>query len=282
MASAKSSIELNLVRATQTNSAIPNEGLTPEQLKIINHSGSRLLVLGQAGSGKTTTLIAAIAHSISQGVNPNAILAITYGRESASKLRDQIASANPTLHTVAEPIARTFHSIAFMILNDPINIESAGEKRFVLLSGAEQDAQIRQLLELDAANPATTLWPAELTPALTTRGFAKEVREFISRATERGSSPEELTSFAKKYDQKYWPAICEFWQKYKDAMALRDGTTSHSFNRVDPSEIVVLAAEKLEANPKLLEKYRKIFEVIYVDEFQESDRAQRKLLQLLS
>ena len=282
MASAKSSIELNLVRATQANSAIPNERLTLEQLKIINHSGSRLLVLGQAGSGKTTTLIAAIAHRISQGVNPNAILAITYGRESASKLRDQIASANPALHTVAEPIARTFHSIAFMILNDPINIESAGEKRFVLLSGAEQDAQIRQLLELDAANPDSTLWPAELTPALTTRGFAKEVREFISRATERGSSPEELTSFAKKYDQKYWPAICEFWQKYKDAMALRDGTTSHSFNRVDPSEIIVLAAEKLEANPKLLEKYRKIFEVIYVDEFQESDRAQRKLLQLLS
>ena len=282
MASAKSSVELNLVRATQANSAIPNERLTPEQLKIINHSGSRLLVLGQAGSGKTTTLIAAIAHRISQGVNPNAILAITYGRESASKLRDQIASANPALHTVAEPIARTFHSIAFMILNDPINIESAGEKRFVLLSGAEQDAQIRQLLELDAANPTTTLWPAELTAALTTRGFAKEVREFISRATERGSSPEELTSFAKKYDQKYWPAICEFWQKYKDAMALRDGTTSHSFNRVDPSEIIVLAAEKLEANPKLLEKYRKIFEVIYVDEFQESDRAQRKLLQLLS
>jgi type II secretory ATPase GspE/PulE/Tfp pilus assembly ATPase PilB-like protein len=75
VASAKSSIELNLVRATQANSAIPNERLTPEQLKIINHSGSRLLVLGQAGSGKTTTLIAAIAHRISQGVNPNAILA---------------------------------------------------------------------------------------------------------------------------------------------------------------------------------------------------------------
>jgi superfamily I DNA/RNA helicase len=282
VASAKSSIELNLVRSAATNAQIPKEKLTLEQLKIINHSGSRLLVLGQAGSGKTTTLIAAIAHRISQGVNPNAILAITYGRESASKLRDQIASANPALHTVAEPIARTFHSIAFMILNDPINIESAGEKRFVLLSGAEQDAQIRQLLELDAANPAATLWPKELIPALATRGFAKEVREFISRATERGSSPEELTSFAKKYDQKYWPAICEFWQKYKDAMALRDGTTSHSFNRVDPSEIIVLAAEKLEANPKLLEKYRKIFEVIYVDEFQESDRAQRKLLQLLS
>jgi len=282
VASAKSSTELNLVRSSSFDSQIKKEKLTAEQLKVVNHSGSRLLVLGQAGSGKTTTLIAAIAHRVSQGVNPNSILAITYGRESASRLRDQIASANPTLHTVAEPIARTFHSIAFMILNDPVNLESGSEKRYVLLSGAEQDAQIRQLLELDAANPAATLWPKEFVMALTTRGFAKEVREFISRATERGSSPQELTAFAKKYDQKYWPAICQFWQKYKDAMALRDGTTSHSFNRVDPSEIVVLATEKLEANPNLLEKYRKMFEVIYVDEFQESDRAQRKLLQLLA
>jgi superfamily I DNA/RNA helicase/RecB family exonuclease len=282
VASAKNSIELTLVRSSALTSSIAKEKLTAEQLKVINHSGSRLLVLGKAGSGKTTTLVAAIAHRIAQGVDANSILAITYGRDSASKLRDQIASANPTLHTVAEPIARTFHSIAFMILNDPINLENGGEKRFVLLSGAEQDAQIRQLLELDAANPSATLWPRELVPALTTRGFAKEVREFISRATERGSSPQELTAFAKKYDQKYWPAICEFWQKYKNAMALRDGTTSHSFNRVDPSEIIVLATEKLEANPKLLEKYRKLFEVIYVDEFQESDRAQRKLLQLLS
>lgn len=65
-------------------------------------------------------------------------------------------------------------------------------------------------------------------------------------------------------------------------MALRDGTTTHSLNRIDPSEIIIAAAEKLESNPALLEHYRKLFQIIYVDEFQESDRAQRRLLQLLS
>lgn len=256
--------------------------LTPAQLEVVNHRSSQLLVLGQAGSGKTSTLIAAIANRIAAGEDPNKILALTYGRQSASKLRDQIASANPTAHTVAEPIARTFHSIAFMILNDPINLESSNDKKYVLLSGAEQDAQIRQLLELDAANPAQSNWPQDLIPALTTKGFAKELREFIGRATERGSSPAELNKFAKKYDQKYWPAISQFWQRYQNVMALRDATTTHSFNRVDPSEIVVLAVDKLESNQRLLEKYQKLFQIIYVDEFQESDRAQRKLLQLLS
>ncbi len=282
MASVKDNLELKLIRSTSLAKNLELKDLTPAQLEVVNHRTSQLLVLGQAGSGKTSTLIAAIANRIAAGEDPNKILALTYGRQSASKLRDQIASANPIVHTVAEPIARTFHSIAFMILNDPINLESSADKKYVLLSGAEQDAQIRQLLELDAANPAQSNWPQDLIPALTTKGFAKELREFIGRATERGSSPEELSKFAKKYDQKYWPAICQFWERYQNAMALRDATTTHSFNRVDPSEIVVLAVDKLESNQRLLQKYQKLFQIIYVDEFQESDRAQRKLLQLLS
>ena len=282
MASVKDNLELKLIRSTSLAKNLELKDLTPAQLEVVNHRTSQLLVLGQAGSGKTSTLIAAIANRIAAGEDPNKILALTYGRQSASKLRDQIASANPTAHTVAEPIARTFHSVAFMILNDPINLESSADKKYVLLSGAEQDAQIRQLLELDAANPAQSNWPQDLIPALTTKGFAKELREFIGRATERGSSPAELSKFAKKYDQKYWPAICQFWDRYQNAMALRDATTTHSFNRVDPSEIVVLAVDKLESNQRLLEKYQKLFQIIYVDEFQESDRAQRKLLQLLS
>ena len=282
MASVKDNLELKLIRSTSLAKNLELKDLTPAQLEVVNHRTSQLLVLGQAGSGKTSTLIAAIANRIAAGEDPNKILALTYGRQSASKLRDQIASANPTAHTVAEPIARTFHSVAFMILNDPINLESSTDKKYVLLSGAEQDAQIRQLLELDATNPAQSNWPQDLIPALTTKGFAKELREFIGRATERGSSPAELSKFAKKYDQKYWPAICHFWDRYQNAMALRDATTTHSFNRVDPSEIVVLAVDKLESNQRLLEKYQKLFQIIYVDEFQESDRAQRKLLQLLS
>ena len=280
MASAKNTSKLNLVRAPFKNELIDHTQLNDQQKQAINHRGSPLLVLGEAGSGKTTTLISAVAKRISEGQDPNSILVITYGRHSASKLRDQIASANPASHTVSEPIARTFHSIAFLILNDPLaNTDSS---KYVLLSGAEQDAQIRELLAIDAANPAATLWPKELIPALTTRGFAKELRDFIGRATERGSSPAELIKYADKYEQKYWPAICEFWQRYRQSLALRDVTTSASVNRIDPSEIIIAAAEKLESNQNLLDKYRKLFQTIYVDEFQESDRAQRRLLQLLS
>ena len=280
MASAKNTPKLNLVRAPFKTELIDQAQLNDQQKQVITHRGTPLLVLGEAGSGKTTTLITAVSKRISEGQDPNSILVITYGRHSASKLRDQIASANPATHTVSEPIARTFHSIAFLILNDQLGNTDA--KKYVLLSGAEQDAQIRELLAIDAANPDATSWPKELIPALTTRGFAKELRDFIGRATERGSSPAELVKYADKYEQKYWPAICEFWQKYLQSLALRDVTTGAGLNRIDPSEIIIAAVEKLESNPDLLDKYRKLFQVIYVDEFQESDRAQRKLLQLLS
>ena len=280
MASTKNTPKLNLVRAPFKNDLIDHTQLNDQQKQVIAHRGSPLLVLGEAGSGKTTTLITAVSKRISEGQDPNSILVITYGRHSASRLRDQIASANPASHTVSEPIARTFHSIAFLILNDQLT--NTDPSKYVLLSGAEQDAQIRELLAIDAANPAATLWPKELIPALTTRGFAKELRDFIGRATERGSSPAELIKYADKYEQKYWPAICEFWQRYRQSLALRDVTTSASVNRIDPSEIIIAAAEKLEGNQNLLDKYKKLFQTIYVDEFQESDRAQRRLLQLLS
>lgn len=282
MAVGKNTPELKLVRTKFESDLISDSQLTQQQKQVINHRGSQLLVLGPAGSGKSSTLIKAIANRIISGEDPNSILAITYGRSSASKLRDQIASANPEKHTVNEPIARTFHSIAFLILNDQLANNDGVDKKYVLLSGAEQDAQIRQLLLLDAQNPSATTWPAELIPALTTRGFAEELREFISRATERGSSPAELKKYAAKYGQKYWPPICDFWRRYLESMALRDSTTSASLNRIDPSEIIIAALEKLESNSALLDKYRKLFKVIYVDEFQESDRGQRKLLKLLS
>lgn len=282
MADRKSSTNLRLVRAKFESDLIPIEKLNPAQTQVINHRGSPLLVLGAARTGKTTTLINAVANRIKAGDDANTILALTYGRASANKLRDQIAAANLKSHTVSEPIARTFHALAFLILNDSANANNFGEKKYVLLSGAEQDAQIRQLLDLDAGNPELTSWPTELRPALMTRGFTKELREFIARATERGSSPAELKKFASKYAQKYWPAIADFWQRYLDNCELRDGTTTQSLNRIDPSQLIIRACEVLERDLSLQERYRKLFRFIYVDEFQESDRAQRKLLQLIS
>ena len=118
MAASKSTPELKLVRTSLKADLISDEKLTQQQKQVINHRGSQLLVLGSAGSGKSSTLVKAIANRISSGEDPNSILAITYGRSSANKLRDQIASANclSFLPFLSGGVARRLVSLSFAIL----------------------------------------------------------------------------------------------------------------------------------------------------------------------
>jgi superfamily I DNA/RNA helicase len=88
--------------------------LDATQAKAAAHRGSPLLIAGGPGTGKTSVLIEAALSRIAAGQDPDSILLITYGRERASELRDSIALR--TTVTMHEPLARTFHSLAYSIL----------------------------------------------------------------------------------------------------------------------------------------------------------------------
>ena len=77
MASAKNTPKLNLVRAPLKTELIDESQLSDQQKQVITHRSTPLLVLGAAGSGKTTTLITAVSKRISEGQDPNSILVIT-------------------------------------------------------------------------------------------------------------------------------------------------------------------------------------------------------------
>jgi superfamily I DNA/RNA helicase len=76
---ANSKVKVKLVRSPAKSELLAPEQLSAEQNKVINHRSSPLLVLGSAGSGKTTTLVNAVASRVAQGLDANNILAITYG-----------------------------------------------------------------------------------------------------------------------------------------------------------------------------------------------------------
>jgi superfamily I DNA/RNA helicase/RecB family exonuclease len=257
--------------------------LDATQAKAAAHRGSPLLIAGGPGTGKTSVLVEAALSRIAAGQDPDSILLITYGRESASELRDAIALR--TTVTMHEPLARTFHSLAYSILK-----MDSGDNYHepILLSGPEQENFIGQLLEGDVQD-GYRKWPIDLHDGedkkgnpLLTQGFIRELRDLIMRANERGITPEQLAVRGENVGEKYWAPAADFWQRYKEVMAIREDTAGDAKMRIDPSELINVAIAYLQKNEKLRAQLQARFATVMVDEFQESDPAQRKLLDLLS
>ncbi len=249
--------------------------LTPDQAAAIQHRGSPLVIHGGPGTGKTTVLVEAALSRIAQGQNPDSILLLTFGRERASELRDAIALR--TTKTMFEPLARTFHSLAFSI----IKMKAKDDPEPILLSGPEQESYIKELLQGDIADGYKE-WPKDLHAALTTNGFARELRDLILRASERGIGPDELEKLGTTEGEKYWSAAAKFWKRYLNSMVMREISAVDAKLRIDPSELVSRAAIHLHNNPDVLSALRARFTTIMVDEFQESDPAQRALLAMIT
>lgn len=258
--------------------------LNDDQRRAAQHRGTPMILRGGPGTGKTSTLIANALSRIEEGQDPNSILMITYGRERASELRDAVA-----LHTTVamnEPLARTFHSLAFSILKMKMSVD---DPEPILMSGPEQDFYIRQLLEGDLANldeSGVSYWTPDLVdpkaPAIATRGFARELRDLILRAAERNLTPDDLHSMGEKHREKYWQACADFWRRYQGSLVMQEISAGDSKRRIDPSQIVIESFHHLVQNPDLARQLRARFMTILVDEFQESDPAQRMLLRELA
>jgi superfamily I DNA/RNA helicase/RecB family exonuclease len=271
------------IKLTRAPAAPALLDLDATQAKAAAHRATPLLIAGGPGTGKTSVLVEAALSRIAAGQDPDSILLITYGRERASELRDAIALR--TTVTMHEPLARTFHSLAYSILK-----MDSGDNYHepILLSGPEQENFIEQLLEGDVQD-GYRKWPTDLHDGddkkgnpLLTQGFIRELRDLIMRANERGITPEELAVRGEKVGEKYWAPAADFWQRYKEVMAIREDTAGDAKMRIDPSELINVAIAYLQKNEKLRAQLQARFATIMVDEFQESDPAQRKLLDLLS
>jgi superfamily I DNA/RNA helicase/RecB family exonuclease len=247
-----------------------------EQLRVISHRGSPLVVLGGPGTGKTTLIVESSLSRINEGQDPNSILMLTYGRERASELRDAVALKTTAI--MHEPIARTFHSLAFSILKMKAEATTSDP---ILMSGPEQEFFIRDLLDGDV-DLGKNYWPPDLEKALATHGFVGELRDLILRASERNLSPDQLRELGREYGEKYWESAAIFWQQYLNVMDLQADSAGDSKRRIDPSQIVIEAYHHLKEYPSIATDLRARFTTILVDEFQESDPAQRKLLRELA
>jgi superfamily I DNA/RNA helicase/RecB family exonuclease len=249
--------------------------LDPPQRRVVDHQAGALLVVGGPGTGKTTALVEAVAARVAEGVAPDRILVLTFGRRSAARLRERIeARVGVVGRATAEPLVRTFHAYAFGLLRAAA--AGRGEPTPRLLTGPEQDLIIRELL-IDSPED----WPAELRPALRTRAFAGQLRDLLLRSAERGIGPRELAGLGSQRGRPDWVASAAFMREYEQVLALRDATGRVGV-AYDNAELVRAAVALLGQDPDLLATERGRLSFVCVDELADTDPAQLDLLALVA
>ena len=260
------------------------------QQAVVDHRGGPLLVLAGPGTGKTTTLVEAVTRRIAEGVAPEEVLVLTFSRKAAVELRDRMTARAGAGSAGSDggaggggaggggggvPQATTFHSFCYALVRAHQDAELFADP-IRLLSGPEQDVMVRDLLAggaEDARNGFGIRWPDELRACLTTRGFADEVRAVLARARELGLGEDELRRFAAGVGRPDWHAAADFLAEYLDVLDAQ--------GVLDYSELVhraVLLAER----PEVREQLRRQYRVVYVDEYQDTDPAQVRLLRALA
>jgi superfamily I DNA/RNA helicase/RecB family exonuclease len=265
-------------RLVQLEAAAPvvRPRLDPTQQAVVDHAGGPLLVLAGPGTGKTTTIVEAVAARIERGADPERMLVLTFSRKAAAELRTRITAR--VGRTIREPVARTFHSYAFGVLRRAALLR--GEPAPRLLTSAEQDAVVADLLRGDVEEDGVR-WPAELSAALGTDGFRDELRDLLLRATERGVDSRRLAAWGRERGLPHWVAAAAFLRQYQDvtffATVARGGASGY-----DPAELVRTAIDELREDPQLLRGERERAGWLFVDEYQDTDPAQVELLELLA
>jgi superfamily I DNA/RNA helicase/RecB family exonuclease len=232
-----------------------------------------MLVLAGPGTGKTTTLVESVAARVARGGDPRRILVLTFSRKAAVELRDRMAVR---IGAARAPQATTFHSFCYALVRAHQDSDLFAEP-LRLLSGPEQDVTVRELLagqtDLERLGLAHVRWPDELRACLTTRGFADEVRAVLARSRELGLDPAALDAFARRIGRPDWRAAAAFLAEYLDVLDLQ--------GVLDYAELVhraVLLARRPEAAERLAAQY----DAVYVDEYQDTDPAQVRLLHALA
>lgn len=246
-------------------------------------------VLGGPGTGKTSLLVDAAAEQIRSGADPESVLLLCPTARAAVRTRRALAKAlaaagGPTV--IREPLVRTLHSYAFAVLR--LAAQRAGCPPPRLVTGAEQDGIIRELLAGDVEDGAAAVvsWPESLRPALSTAGFATELRDLLARCAERGVDGPQLQRLGRRLGRPEWVAAGQFAQQYEQVMLLRAAAGRSAPQATIPAlgaaELVGAALEAFATDPALLAAERQRIAVLLVDDAQHLDPQAARLVRVIA
>lgn len=227
------------------------ESLNEPQRQAVLHENGPLLLLAGAGSGKTRALTHRVAHLICErGVPAWRIMAVTFTNKAATEMRERLE----TLLGQGElPWISTFHSSCARILRQEIHHLGYG-RDFTIYDDQDQLRLLRDLLK------AQQISEKVLKP--------RAAASFIDRAKNRGLLPESLDEL-RSDEQLLAELYAQYQRKLKAA------------NAVDFGDLLLLTVRLFEEYPEVRQRWQERFSHLLIDEFQDTNRVQYRLMQLL-
>ncbi len=234
--------------------------LNPAQKEAVLHKDGPLLVIAGAGAGKTMVITHRIANLIQNNVRPDQILAVTFTNKAASEMRERIikliAKNNPG-QTYSKPSIGTFHSICVRILRQ--NGRACGlTQNFSILDKEDSLKIIKKslkILEID---------PKQFQP--------RKMQSIISK---QKSNLVKLEDYIEEAGIDYFPkTVASIWEEYEKALVKQKAADFDDLI----SKVVFLFQER----PEILEKYQDKWPYILIDEYQDTNHSQYKLIKMLA
>lgn len=231
------------------------DGLNPEQRAAVEHFEGPILALAGAGSGKTRVLTNRIAYLIEEhGVDPSAILAVTFTNKAAGEMRQRVR--NLLGQEPAGMWIGTFHSIGARLLRRHA-ARLGWSPNFSIYDSDQSLREIKRVME--RLNIPQKRWHPEA------------VRAAISGAKNQLVNAEQYTRLAA---DTFTQIVADVYPQYETAL--------NDQNAFDFDDLLVKPVELFQNVPGILHSYRERFKFVLVDEYQDTNHAQYKFLELLA
>ncbi len=228
--------------------------LNKQQQEAVSVERGATLVIAGAGSGKTRVLTYKIAKLIEDGYSPNSILAITFTNKAAKEMKERIM--NLVGSKANETTISTFHSFGARVLRYEIGVLGY-EKNFSILDGNDQKSVVKLIIKDLGLDP---------------KFFnVRSIQSRISSLKNEGITPNEYDNLTGSV---YEENVCKIYKMYEQR--LQDS------NCVDFDDLLILPVKIFREYPDIAAKYQNIYKYVLVDEYQDTNSLQYRLVRLLT
>jgi len=229
--------------------------LNPPQREAAGHGAGPLLILAGAGSGKTRVITFRIAHLLDQGVPPEAICAVTFTNKAAEEMRERVSHLVNNRSVASKLTIGTFHALGLQVLRT--ERKALGVPRgFVIYDGSDQMGLIREAMR--------SIHDGDR------RLDAKAILARISLAKNAFIGPDE---FKGNPADDYDAMTAHVYPKYQEQL--------RSCAAFDFDDLIVEPVRLWQKDPDARERWNSKFQYVMVDEFQDTNRAQLRMVQAL-